>query len=271
MTRGNGSRSLRYHAGTMSYETIEMLREGPLMTVRLNRPDKRNAINRQMHAELQDVCHKLTDDTDTRVVLFEGAGKGFSAGADMSEWTDSQSADELAVRHISGVGSRTSNAIDALEQVTIAAVHGFAVGGGLVFTVCCDFRVAGDQTWFSIPEVELGLPLGWNALPRLAREMGHTRALELTITCDRFDAKRGADYGLVTHLVPEADVHAKARELAEKIISRPPLPVALTKATMNAIKRSSEMGAVAYADSDLLLYSRLHAQRRKRLEKEGRA
>ncbi len=252
------------------YETIAVDREGPLMTVRFSRPDKRNAINRQMHADLFDLCHKLTDDTDTRVVIFTGEGRGFSSGADTSEWTESQSADELAVRHVSGVGSRTSTAIEHLDQVTIAAVHGFAVGGGLVLAVCCDMRVAGDETWFSIPEVELGLPLGWNALPRLAREIGHARALELTITCDRFDAKTAADYGLVTHLVPEADVQKKARELADKIISRPALPVAMTKATMKAIRKSHEMGEVAYSDQDMLLYSRLMAQRVRRLEKEGR-
>jgi enoyl-CoA hydratase/carnithine racemase len=140
-----------------------------------------------------------------------------------------------------------------------------------VLAICCDMRIGGDETWFSIPEVELGLPLGWNALPRLAREMGHARALELTITCDRFDARTAAEYGLVTHLVPEADVQKKARELAGKIISRPPLPVAMTKATMKAIRKGSEMGEVAYADMDMLLYSRLMAQRVRRLEKEGRA
>jgi enoyl-CoA hydratase/carnithine racemase len=255
----------------MDYETIAVEREGALMTVRFNRPDKRNAINRRMHAELQDLCHQLTDDTDTRVVIFTGAGRGFSSGADTSEWTESQSADELAVRHVSGVGSRTSTAIEYMEQITIAAVHGFAIGGGLVLAVCCDMRVAGEETWFSIPEVELGLPLGWNALPRLAREIGHARALELTITCDKFDAKTAADYGLVTHLVPEKDVQTKARELADKILSRPALPVALTKATMKAIRKSHEMGDVAYSDTDMLLYARLMAQRVRRLEKEGRA
>ena len=86
----------------MDYETIAVEREGALMTVRFNRPHKRNAINRQMHAELQDLCHALTDETGTRVVIFTGAGTGFSSGADISEWTESQSADELAVRHISG-------------------------------------------------------------------------------------------------------------------------------------------------------------------------
>jgi enoyl-CoA hydratase/carnithine racemase len=255
----------------MDYETIMLEREGALLTMRLNRPEKRNAINRRMHAEIQDVCHNLRDDMETRVVIFAGAGKGFSAGADMSEWTDSGSSNELEVRHLNGVGSRTSADIEHLGQVTVAAVHGFAVGGGLVFAACCDMRVASESTWFSIPEVELGLPLGWNALPRLAREMGHARALELTITCERFDAKRAYEYGLVTHLVPEDDAEAKARELAQTILAKPALPVALTKATIRALKRATEMGDAAYSDQDMLLYSRLMAQRTKRLEKEGRA
>lgn len=254
----------------MEYETLRVDREGALMTVRFNRPEKRNAVNGQMHADIQDLCHRLTDDTDTRVVIFTGEGAGFSSGADTSEWTASQSANELEVRHVSGVGSRSSAAIEYLGQITIAAVHGFAVGGGLVFAACCDMRFAGDKTWFSIPEVELGLPLGWNALPRLAREMGHARALELTITCERFDAQRALDYGLVTHLVGEADVLSKAREMAERIIAQPALPVALTKATMRALKRGTEAGEAAYSDSDMLLYSRLMAQRTRRLEKEGR-
>jgi len=254
----------------MNYETLKLDRDGALLTVRLNRPEKRNAINRQMHADLQDLCHKLRDDTDTRVVIFSGEGDVFSAGADTSEWGDPGSSNELEVRHVSGVGSRTSGDIENLSQVTIAAVRGLAIGGGLVFAACCDLRVAGESAWFSIPEVELGLPLGWNALPRLAREMGHSRALELTITCERFDAGRAYEYGLVTHLEPDDGVEAKARALADAIIANPALPVALTKATMRAIKRGSEMGDAAYSDQDMLLYTRLMAQRKARLEKEGR-
>jgi enoyl-CoA hydratase/carnithine racemase len=255
----------------MKYETITVNRNKGLMIVRFNRPEKRNAISQQMHAEVLDLCHKLGDETSTRVVIFMGRGAGFSSGADTSEWRVSGSADELAVRHMSGVGSRSSGAIENLPQITIAAVHGFAIGGGLVWAACCDMRVAGESTMFSIPEVELGLPLGWNALPRLARELGHARALELTVTCERFDGKKAAEYGLVTHLVPDGDEEKKARELAQRILSMPPLPVALTKHEMRAIRRSHEMGEVAYADSDMLLYSRLMAQRKARLEKEGRS
>jgi len=255
----------------MDFETLKLQSEGALMLVRFNRPEKRNAINRQMHLEIQAVCRTLADDFETRVVILTGEGGFFSSGADTSEWRDSGSSNELEVRHASGIGSRTSAAIEGLDQITIAAVHGFAVGGAVVLTACCDLRVAGESAWFSIPEVELGLPLGWNALPRLAREIGHARALELTITCERFSAAKAYEYGLVTHLTADDEVEAKARELAERIIERPPLPVALTKATMKALKRGSEMGDTVYSDADLLLYSRLMAQRRSRLEKEGRA
>ena len=254
----------------MDYDTLTVQRDGALMAVRLNRPEKRNAINRQMHLELQAVCRSLADDFETRVVILTGEGAAFSSGADTSEWRDAGSSNELEVRHTSGIGSRTSAAIEGLDQITIATVQGFVVGGAVVLTACCDLRVAGESAWFSIPEVELGLPLGWNALPRLAREIGHARALELTITCERFSSAKAYEYGLVTHLTGDDEVEAKARELAERIIERPPLPVALTKATMKALKRGSEMGDAVYSDADLLLYSRLMAQRRSRLEKEGR-
>jgi len=255
----------------LDYEALNVQQEGALMLVRFNRPEKKNAINRQMHLELQAVCRQLADDFETRVVILTGEGGVFSSGADTSEWRDSASNNELEVRNTSGIGSRTSAAIEGVDQITIAAVRGFAIGGALVLTACCDLRVAGESTWFSIPEVELGLPLGWNALPRLARAMGDARALELTVTCERFSAAKAYEYGLVTHLVPDAGVEAKARELAERIIANPPLPVALTKATMKSLKRGSEMGDAVYSDADLLLYSRLMAQRRSRLEKEGRA
>ena len=253
----------------MTFETLVAERDGPVMTVLLNRPDKRNAINRQMHVELQQLCRELGEDFDTRVVIFAGEGSGFSAGADTSEWGKPGPDNELELRHASAIGGRTSDAIDALDQISIAAVHGFAVGGGAVIAMCCDFRVAGEGAWFSIPEVELGIPLSWNALPRLAREVGHARALELTVVCERFGAQQAHDWGLVTHLVAEGQERAFARELAAKIAAKPPLPVALTKAAMKAIKRGTESGAVAYSDGDLLLYGRLMQQRARRRGREA--
>jgi len=252
----------------MDYEALKIERDGAVMTVRLNRPDKRNAMSTQMHRDLQDLCRRLGDDFETRVVILTGEGGGFSAGADTSEWGQPGPDNELELRHQSGIGSRTCNAVEALDQITIAAVHGFAVGGGAVLAVSCDLRVASESAWFSIPEVELGIPLSWHALPRLAREVGHAKALELTIICERFSAQEAHRWGLVTHLAAAGEHLSVARELAEKIVAKPRLPVALTKATMKAIRRGTEIGELAYADPDLLLYSRLLQQRARRREKE---
>jgi enoyl-CoA hydratase/carnithine racemase len=245
----------------MTYETLKLEREGPLMTVRLNRPQKRNAINRQMHLDLQALCRELAEDFRTRVVILAGEGLAFSSGADTSEWGQPGPDSELELRHLAGIGSRTSAALESLDQVTIATVHGFAVGGAVVLALCCDLRVAGQSTWFSIPEVELGIPLSWNALPRLSREVGPSRALELTVTCDRFSAQQAYEYGMLSRVTPDGDEMSVARELAKRVIAMPPLPVALTKATMRAIKRGTEMGDAVYSDPDLLLYTRLVQQR----------
>lgn len=248
----------------MAYETLLVEREDAVMTVRLNRPQKRNAINNQMHRELQHLCAELHEDFDTRVVVLAGAGTSFSAGADTSEWGRPGPDNELELRHQSAIGSRTCNALDSLDQITIAALHGHAVGGGAVLAVCCDFRVAAQSAWFSIPEVELGIPLSWNALPRLAREVGHARALELTVVCERFTAQQALDWGFVTHLVPDGEEMNAAQEIAAKIAAKPPLPVAMTKASIRAIRRGTEQGEVAYSDGDLLLLSRLMQQRARR-------
>ncbi len=250
----------------MTYETLAVDWDGPVATVRLNRPRKLNAINRQMHRDLQALCLELGEDFDTRVVILTGEGRAFSAGADTSEWGDPGSENELELRRVPGTGSRTAAALEGLDQITIAAVHGFAIGGAVVFNLCCDLRVAGESAWFWIPEVELGIPLAWHALPRLAREVGHARALELTVLCERFSAQKAHEYGLVTHLVPDGEVMATARDLAERIVAKPRLPVALTKATIRAIKRGTEMGELSYSDPDLLLYTRLMRQRTERLQ-----
>lgn len=255
----------------MDYETLRVARDGAVMTVWMNRPEKRNAINRQMHHDLQRLCLELNEDFETRVVVLAGEGRCFSSGADTSEWGQPGPDNELELRHQSGIGSRTSTALESLDQITIAAVHGFAVGGGVVLAVCCDLRVAGRDAWFSIPEVELGIPLSWHALPRLARELGHARALELTVLCERFSAEQAHQYGLVTHLASDGEELTLARELAAKVVAKPPLPVAVTKAQMKAIRRGTEMGESAFSDPDLLLYSRLLQQRARRRGQRGDA
>ena len=125
------------------------------------------------------------------------------------------------------IGGRTSQMLDDLQQVTIGAVNGLAVGGAVVFLACMDMRLAAESAWFSIPEVELDLPLTWQALPRLMRELGPARTKELVMACERFTAQQALDWGFVNHVHPDADLIPEARKLAARLLSMDPLSLAI--------------------------------------------
>src|SRR5512140_3519382 len=152
---------------------VERDRELPgLVTITLDRPEKLNAINATMHSELQRACFDLQRDPETRVIIVTGAGRAISSGADRGAFKDADpdaprspaplAANPLADRVWAGMGSRTSAALEGLDQVTIAAVNGLAIGGAVVFLACLDIRIAAESAWFSIPEVDLDSPLAWS-------------------------------------------------------------------------------------------------------------
>ncbi|PWB48308.1 MAG: enoyl-CoA hydratase/isomerase family protein [Dehalococcoidia bacterium] len=255
--------------------TIERDDELPgLVTITLNRPEKLNAINARMHAEIQQACRDLADDGDARVVIVTGAGRAFSAGADLGGSTSDPNRPALASANAersplrerirSSAGNRTCAALEGLDQVTIGAVNGLAIGGAVVFLACLDIRVAAESSWFSIPEVDLEIPLTWNALPRLMRELGPARTKELVMTCDRFSSEDALRWGFLNHRVPDAEILSRARDLARKLLDKDPVSLALTKSTCNALAESMVPAHVTHSDRDYLVLSRLLAEERKR-------
>lgn len=224
-----------------------------LATVTLDRPDKLNGLNLEMHDELQQVCRELQDDFRTRVVILTGAGRAFSAGADLRERRPTQPASDLDRRLRVGVGERTSGLIERLDQVTIAAINGLAIGGGLVLAACCDIRLAAASAWFSIPEVDVGLPLTWNALPRLMRELGPARTKELVMTCDRFAADDALRWGFVNHVYPDDELMPAALALAGKLLAKDEMMLAMTKSATNALAQMMVPEQVTYADREQML------------------
>lgn len=230
--------------------TVRLERDGPIATIRLSRPEKRNALSPREHNAIQALCEELRADFETRVVLLTGEGPAFSAGADLAEPREQGvPANDLERRHRARIGDRTVAAIDSLDQITIAAINGPCVGGGAVLAFACDIRVMSRDAWISIPEVELGIPLTWGALPLLIREIGPSRTIELVTTCERIEAERALSYGLVGHVADDA--LAKAREIGSRIVRQPPIPVAMTKTTVRALRRSAAQGDVTAADGDL--------------------
>jgi len=241
-----------------------------LVTITLNRPEKLNAINATMHDELQRVCYDIQRDPEARVIIVTGAGRAFSAGADRGAFKDVDpgaprtpaplAPNPLADRVWAGMGSRTSAALEGLDQVTIAAVNGLAIGGAVVFLACLDIRIAAEPAWFSIPEVDLDIPLTWSALPRLMRELGPARTKELVMTCDRFSTEEALRWGFLNHVVPAAELGARARAVAAKLLAKDPMSLALTKSTTRALANAMVPDYVTHGDPDYLMIGRALAR-----------
>ena len=241
------------------YETLRVERDEALeglVTIILDRPESLNAISRQMHEELQDACRALRDDASARVVIMTGAGRAFLAGADLKQLPIEAPTSETEARIRASQGNRTCEAIEALPQVTIGAVNGLAIGGAVVFLACLDLRLAARSAWFSIPEVDLDIPLTWNALPRLMREIGPARTKELVMTCDRFEAAQAERWGFLNHVVDDDELQPRARELASTLLAKDELSIARTLSATRALAEAMAPTYVTHADPDYLMRGR---------------
>jgi enoyl-CoA hydratase/carnithine racemase len=218
-------------------------RDGLIATVTLNRPDRRNSLSDPMLIELGAAFAELRDDAATRVVIVTGAPPVFSAGADAG--LKSSMSPEEKRRVFPGRQSqfrrlfeRANTLLENLEQTTIAAINGHAVGGGWGLTLACDFRLAAAEAQLWIPEVDLGVPLGVASTTRFVRLVGPARAKEIIMDCRRYSAEEARQWGLVHRVVPGVDLAKAAREYAELMARKPFRPLAEMKARINAIART---------------------------------
>lgn len=232
------------------YETLEVgLRDG-IGTLWLNRPDKLNALSQQTLRELIDAAHWFNQQTETRVVIVGGRGKAFSSGADLSDFPD---ANASGARAAADVGRVMAEAIEGMSALTIARLHGWCVGGGLVLAAACDLRLATDTTRFSIPEVDLGIPLAWGGIPRLVREIGPALTKELVVTCRQFDSNEALAAGFLNRVVPADDLDQAVQALAEQVATKPRNPVSATKRHVNAVTSQMTGTMRSWSDADSLL------------------
>ena len=239
-----------------SYDHLSVHRDtelAGLLTVTLDRPEKLNALSIAVHDELQHLCAALETDHEIRVVILTGAGRAFSAGAQLGDRRDTPPVNDIDRRARASLGGRTCEMLDRLPQVTIGVANGLAVGGAVVLLSCCDLRLAAESAWFSIPEVELDLPLTWQALPRLMRELGPARTKELTMACERFTAQQAAAWGFLNHVHPDDELALAARELAERLLSMDPLSLAMTTGACRALENTMIPKEVTWSDAELML------------------
>jgi enoyl-CoA hydratase/carnithine racemase len=238
----------------VSFETLTIDRKPPLATVWLDRPQRRNALNATALEEIAAAFASLQTDFEVKVVVLAGRGISFCAGADRRDppGAPPEGAGSRERRFQSQLGLRAVRAIEDLEAITIARLHGHAIGGGLVLPVACDLRVAAEGTLFQIPEVDLGVPLSWGAVPRLCAEIGPVRARELILLCERFDAARACELGLVNRVVPEDQLDATVEDWANRLAAKPELAVHMTKSQFRAYAAAAPLGDLTTLDGDLL-------------------
>ncbi|MFA8440171.1 enoyl-CoA hydratase/isomerase family protein [Pueribacillus sp. YX66] len=210
----------------MSYENILVERKTNLAYVTINRPDVRNALNKQTLEEISSTVTELENDNAVKCIVFTGAGeKSFAAGADINQLKERTMHDALQ----SGSMSQVYDQIEACKKPTIAMINGFALGGGCELAMACDIRVASTNAKLGLPELNLAIIPAAGGTQRLARLVGKGKALEMILTGKIIEADEARSIGLVSEVVSSDELVAKTEEIAEKIISKGPLAVMLAK------------------------------------------
>jgi enoyl-CoA hydratase/carnithine racemase len=235
----------------MAYETLLVERRSQVAYVTLNRPDALNALNTALRQELQLFFTEVEHDPDVRLVVITGAGRAFCAGADIKEWKEPSSVveDREARQRLNFWG-----AMSRCGCPIIAAINGFALGGGCELAMCCDIRIASDRAQLGLTEVTLGIIPGGGGTQRLPRLIGRGKALELILTGKRIEAQEALRLGLVEQVVPHEQLMAAVEDLAQMIISRAPLAVKYAKeAIVRGLELPLEEGLKVEAELSILL------------------
>lgn len=227
-----------------AFETITAEVSGTRGALTLNRPEKLNPLSTLTLREIELAARWFDEHHDLKVVVVAGAGRAFSAGSDLGSFGGTSSMEDRQV------GWRMARALDEMRAVTVARLQGWCVGGGLVVAAGCDLRVAADTARFSIPEVDLGIPLAWGGIPRLVREIGPALTKELVMTCRAFDAAEAKAAGFVNRVVPEATLDDEVETLVQQLLAKPKLALLETKAHVNAVTESMVGTGRSWADAD---------------------
>jgi enoyl-CoA hydratase len=209
------------------FKLIQIELEPPLARITLNRPEKLNALNQALLRELMMALPSVLTGTGVRALVLTGAGeKAFAAGADISELAELEPATAQA---LSQRGSGFMHALEHLPVPVIAAINGFALGGGLELALACTVRIASENAKLGQPEVKLGIIPGYGGTQRLARIVGESRALEMILTGEPIPASEALRIGLVSRVVPQAELLATADAIARQIASNAPQAVRWAK------------------------------------------
>jgi enoyl-CoA hydratase/carnithine racemase len=238
----------------MEYEHLTIERRDHIATVTLNRPDRLNALSIDLMTEIKRASEAFHDDVETRVVIFTGAGAHFSAGRDLKDSKTSHvgEASLLARQREYSIGPNMIRALNEIDQITIAAINGAALGGAACIVTALDFRIGADDCLVGYPEAALGFPLSWTGLPLCVRLVGPARAKRLVILAQKENAQTLLDWGYLDEIVPADELIERALEMAGQYAAAPPIAAQMVKRSVNAISSALDR-AIMHMDSDQVL------------------
>jgi enoyl-CoA hydratase len=227
----------------MEFKYIIYEKSGGIATITLNRPEALNAFSKEVIEEILKALEDVKADENTRVVILTGAGeKAFSAGADIKAM---KGMNALKARELSLMGEKLCDALENLEKPVIAAINGYALGGGLEVAMACDIRIASENARMGQTEINIGLIPGWGGTQRLTRLIGKTKAKELIFTGKIVDAKTAEQLGIVNMVVPTEKFRETVQQFAAELASKAPVALKVAKALINKGSEISLDAAIA--------------------------
>jgi enoyl-CoA hydratase len=219
----------------LEFTTIKFEKKAGYAIITLNRPDKLNALNNQLFTDLDNAITAIELDTEIRALLLTGEGKAFAAGADIKELN---ACDGRSGKHFSEYGSNVMARLEAMKIPVLAAVNGFALGGGCELAMSCHIRYASNYAKLGQPEVNLGILPGYGGTQRLTRLVGVAKSMELNLTGDMVDAEEAKRIGLVNDVFDSTELIEKSIAFIEKIITKSPIAVS---AIIDAVRASTKL------------------------------
>lgn len=250
------------------FSTLRLELSAPVARLTLARPERLNALSPQALEELISASEELARAEDVKVLILSGEGRAFCAGYDIDTIGGPPERGRI------DLGRRMADAVSQIPALTIAAIHGHCVGGGLVLAAACDVRIAAEGTRFSIPEVELGIPLAWGGLPRLVRELGPAVTKELVLTCRPFSAAEAHALRFLNRLVSDEDLHAHVEAVATDLAQRPRFLIRQTKQLVDALVEDAYSTRQSFRDAEVTMAAAHDeeslAAMRRYLEQRGR-
>jgi enoyl-CoA hydratase/carnithine racemase len=231
--------------------TVTVERKGAIAIVRFDRGDAINALSPALIRELTDVARSFEDDVDTAAIVLSGTATVFTRGFDLKDPAaqTSRAGDLAQRRKAAQLGARLCKAWEAIEPMTFVAIEGWCVGGGAALAVSCDIRVAAENAIIYVPEIQRGMNMSWQSVPRFVNLMGPARTKRLVVMGEKVDAERALKWGLVDEIAPTGTAIERALELASGVAELPPVQVRMAKQGIDAAAKTLNH-AVSYMDVD---------------------